>query len=361
MKAERIEVLLRSLQADRISSVPYGGGEKVRSCCPLAIWLHKSGKDSHPSFAVFSSEDESWCRCFACGFKGTLRDLVWKLQGLSGGDFSAVHLFITDNDQREVEGKAHLKKRKPSDFLYTPANAVTTAASDIGGAFDPVKEGDNAKSIQEHEHCVLEMVALLDAEAMEYLHGEKRGLDDAAIRKWKIGWHPGARRVSVPQYDRTQRLVNIGGRYVPTLFERMTPPEQRGWEPPSWMHGRGFKKDLYLFGEDKFVTDGSCRTGFLVEGMFDVVSLDSKGLPNVGAMCGSYLSYVQTCKILAWFDRLVIIPDGDKAGRDAAARISGALGPRMSHGVFVFDIPDGKDPDQLEPEIVQQIRHTYIG
>lgn len=360
MRAERIEALLRSLDAERVSRVPYGSGEKVRSSCPLAMWLHKSGKDSHPSFAVFSDDnDESWCRCFACGFKGTLRDLIWKLELVSGGDYSAVHAFITDNDHKELEAKVHVKPRSASDFYYTPPSGISAPSKEISGNLDFIKQADAAKSIDEFEPNVQKMIGLIDDEALDYLHGEKRRLNDDAIKKWKLGWHPGVRRISVPQYDRNQRLVNIGGRYVPRFLDRISSSEDKKWEPPSWMHGRGFKKDLYLFGEDKFCLDGQDRTMFLVEGMFDVISLTSKGLTNVGAMCGSYLGYVQTIKILSWFERLVIIPDGDQAGRDAADRIFSALNPRLPHGVFVFDVPDGKDPDQLDPEIVQQIRDTY--
>lgn len=356
MNVESVEALLSCLGADRISRAAYREGEMVRSSCPLAPWLHRNHADRHPSFAVLvQQEDESWCRCFACGFKGTLRDLVWRLEAKSKKKYPKAHDIITLNEVRSID---HDSDRQ-SAGIYSPPGIAKP--SDIGGsAFDPIQQADRAPSLTGHVHRVQEMIDLLDEEALAYLHGSKRNLNDDAIRRWKIGWHPGARRVSVPQYDRNHRLVNIGGRHVPTIIERLTDPEYRSWEPPPWMHAKGFRKEMFLFGEDKFDLTEPHKTMFLVEGMFDVISLDMRGLPNVGAMCGSYLSPIQQQKIIKWFERLVIIPDGDVAGYDAADRIRSMMGPVMAGGLFVYDTPEGLDPDQLSDDNIQEIRASFL-
>jgi DNA primase len=122
------------------------------------------------------------------------------------------------------------------------------------------------------------------------------------------------------------------------------------------MHSLHFKKELYLFGEDRF--DFNCEVMFLVEGMFDAIFLSMKGIPNVGAMCGSWLSKLQVNKIVKWFKKLVIIPDGDPAGVDAAERIMKQLGKRIN--TFVFDTPTGSDPDQLKDEHLADLTARFL-
>jgi hypothetical protein len=354
VKAQGIEFLLQALGAERV----FHRGDKVRSSCPLGPWRHSSGRDSNPSFAVFVKEkDTSHCRCMAasCGFKGTLLDLVMAVQVRSGRDLSKLQLFVKDNDQQD--NLSHLEKLKYGTHLYgvpresSPASnsSVLWSNPNAPDYSDPLVMAAAAPGLPAEEtERVEKMIELLDDEALYYLH-LKRGLTDDAIAAWKLGWHPQARRISIPQYDVSGRLVNVGGRYVPSVFD--------DWHPPPWMHAAGFKKELYLFGEDKFLLHESGKGGtmFLVEGMFDAIYLWSRGLRNVGAMCGSYVSRIQGDKIVKWFDRLIIVPDGDKPGYEAADRIMQLMGKRMRHGVHIYPTPDGKDPDQLTDDEIRDL------
>ena len=346
MKIELIIDLLNGIGAVKIKTIDSGNGQKVGAQCPFAQWRHVGGKDHNPSFIVFVNEDDrSWCKCHSCGFSGSLSDLLYKLEKTSGREYSKFHLILLYNENSQ-------KVRPPPPIWRIPGVDYSGPEWSQAGAKDHLGCLDMARDAkplsQEHVDLVDQMVNALDDESRDYLKN-KRGFTDVTIARWKLGWHPGARRISIPQYDFDGRLVNIGGRDVPTFL---------GWDHAPWMHSLGFKKELFLFGEDKFDV-GDCRgTAFLVEGMFDAIYLDQCGLRNVAAMCGSYLSKNQQNKLIKWFNRIIIIPDGDEPGRQAAKRIKdGEFGCRTR--VNVYDTPDGKDPDQLTLEQIEDMKKMF--
>jgi hypothetical protein len=288
----------------------------------------------------------------SCGFRGTMMDLVMKVQVNSGNDLSGLQLFIKDNDQQD--NGSRLDKLKHNACLYSIPKESTVGFwqnPDAPDFDDPLVMAKFAPALPMDDRTKAEkMAGLMDDESLWYLHTE-RGFDDNAIKKWQLGWHPVVRRISIPQFDRHGRLVNMGGRHVKSAFDT--------WDPPKWMHSKNFKKELYIFGEDKFnLSEDGKGTMFLVEGMFDAIYLDMKGIPNAGAMCGSYLSKIQCEKIVRWFDNLVIVPDGDIPGREAADRIMKSMGSRIN--TYIYNTPDGKDPDQLTDEEIEGIRARFL-
>jgi hypothetical protein len=347
--SSKIEEILRALNVANIKTT----GDKVRSSCPLAPWKHSGGHDNNPSFAVWIKEtDLSPFKCMSasCGFRGTLQDLVTKVQAKSGNDLSGLLLFVSNNDSQD--NGTRLEKLKHNACLYSvPREVGFWQNPDAPDFDDPLVMTKFAPALPADDRVKADkMIELLDDEALWYLHIE-RGFDDVSIKKWQLGWHPIVRRISIPQFDRHGRLVNMGGRHVKSAFDT--------WDPPKWMHSKNFKKELYLFGEDKFIVSPDGKgTMFLVEGMFDAIYLDMKGIPNVGAMCGSYLSKIQCEKVVRWFDNLVIVPDGDTPGREAADRIMKSIGSRIN--TYVYNTPEGKDPDQLTDEEINELKSRFL-
>ena len=70
-------------------------------------------------------------------------------------------------------------------------------------------------------------------------------------------------------------------------------------------------------------------------------------------MMGSSLSTEQENVLLKAFDRVVLLLDGDAAGRAA----SGAIAARLSRKCWVAEVqvPDGAQPDQLSLVAIQQL------
>lgn len=170
----------------------------------------------------------------------------------------------------------------------------------------------------------------LSEEATTYLAG--RGLSSETMAAWELG-HRGS-RIAIPIRDYKQRLVGISGR----LFG------SHG-SGPKYLHSLGFRRDFFLYGESKIVEG---RTGYVVEGFFDVIGLWQSGYTNGVAIMGSYPSKHQIEKFVRFFSDVVVLGDGDKAGREMALKVLEALRPRMP--ARIVEIPQGKDPADLSTD-----------
>jgi DNA primase len=84
-----------------------------------------------------------------------------------------------------------------------------------------------------------------------------------------------------------------------------------------------------------------------VEGCFSVMGLWQAGYPAV-ALMGSSMSEAQERIICANWRRVILLLDGDDAGRTGAADIL----PRLARHVFVrhINLPDDTQPDHLTPD-----------
>lgn len=360
MKAEHIEKLLFFLGCDKIRA----SGNKIRSTCPLAPWKHGGGKDDHPSLAVFVSDDDNSgvnCMSARCGFHGQLNELLFRFQALgsiSHEKMKPLFDFVREHDERSIEKRMSRIDAKAGHYAM-PSNGpgVVEGGKDYS---DPLLRASLNPPLPESAVEIMEkMRTWIDKEAMDYLTGPERLLTPETITKWKIGWHPQARRVSVPQYDRIGRLVNLSGRHVP-YWPSCVPLSDREKKAPKWMHSNGFDRELYLFGEDWLqIDDTSKGTVFLVEGAFDVIFLDQCGLKNPAGINGSYINDTQVDKILKWFDSVVILMDGDPPGIEAAQRIESRLSKRIHTVVHV--IPDGRDPNQMTIDEVEDLKSRFCG
>lgn len=316
----------------------------INGPCPLAPFTdkHKNKLDKHPSFGVSVNEGgKSGYRCFTCNAKGTLADLVVRLQHLAtqnGGQTSGFFELLSwvQEHDKDVPVSAPTMADRVAAAAYRPHRAVEVggiklsekAAKQVFGNkhFDP-----NAPEVFIEEH-VLESMAPLSQEALEYLLKERQLLA-STVTDWGLRWHPQTRRIAIPIRDYKGRLVGISGRTIsPTVR-------------PKFIHSEGYNRDRYLYGEHKLLESGS-GTGIVVEGFFDAMHLWQNGYKAV-AILGSYPSKMQVEKMVRFFGDIVVLPDGDTAGMDAAERVRDALKHRMP--VRIAPMQKGLDPDDLSP------------
>lgn len=179
---------------------------------------------------------------------------------------------------------------------------------------------------------------LKDVRYHEYL--EKRGITEATAKEFGAGFFPGKsnwltnHRIVIPIHNPQGELVAYAGRALEAF-------------DPKYLFPRGFRKSLALFNLHRVKGEEV----ILVEGFFPVMWLHQLGYHAVGLM-GSSLSDAQQ-KLLKRFKRVVIMLDGDEAGRAAAGTIAAKL--MKTRFVRVVDLPEGIQPDALSAEELRTI------
>jgi DNA primase len=133
------------------------------------------------------------------------------------------------------------------------------------------------------------------------------------------------------------------------------------WKQSKWIN-TPYKKSEYLFNlnraKKKIYENNLC---IIVEGYFDVMHLDQLGFENAVALCGTSLSDKQCELIFRYCDAVVVILDGDEAGRKATIN---SVHKARNNGLYahVVGLEEGIDPDDLELDqinfIISEIKNS---
>lgn len=379
--------LLKYVGCDKISS---GTNGWIRSTCPFARWTHSSGTDSTPSFGV-NLDGGFGYNCFSCGKKGRgAHNLVWSLQSLNkSADYTEASNLIRDGNYESFNFN--------SDSLFSKWDTSEVLDFRFGdGQTDelhPVAGGPGLLfgDYEEVKRESLPESVLDDFEKMHHQYLLKRGFSKEIIEKWELVVdidRLGNERIVFPIRDIDGRLLAFSKRVTwdrpkcqvcgyedppDTPKEKQTikfgsrrdkgDPREKGgcprcknrWVWPKYQHSKGFKRNLYLYGEHHI--DCDFNKGVVVEGNLDVVRLDQFGVRNCVATLGTNVGMKwptstspgeQMYRLTQYFNEVVLAPDGDKAGQkmlnDVASFFKG-----MEDIMWVnrLTMPSGKDPGEL--------------
>lgn len=213
------------------------------------------------------------------------------------------------------------------------------------------------------------------AEARAYL--ERRGLSDAAIARWDIGFAPDARqglfraltakgvapdliaeagltaaddagtpydrfrgRIIFPIRDARGRAISLGGR---AMDPNARAKYLNGPETPLFDKGRS----LFNLGPAREAS-GKGKPLVVAEGYMDVIALAEAGFAAVAPL-GTAVTEEQLALIWRIADEPIIALDGDKAGIRAALRVVDLALPLLEagRGLRFALLPEGMDPDDL--------------
>ncbi|MCE1165583.1 MAG: DNA primase [Bacteroidetes bacterium] len=207
---------------------------------------------------------------------------------------------------------------------------------------------------------------------------EKRGLDEAAIRSFGIGyardnWHDLMNhftenetysldelesaglviktekdgkyhdrfrgRLIFPVFNESGKVVGFGGRILKNDKETakyINSPETKVYLKSKILYGLNFSKD-HIRSNDYVI---------LVEGYMDVVSLFQAGIKNTVASSGTALTVEQVHLISRYTKNIVLLYDADVAGIKAARR---GIELILEQGLelSIVSLPDGEDPDSF--------------
>ena len=95
----------------------------------------------------------------------------------------------------------------------------------------------------------------------------------------------------------------------------------------------------------------------VVEGFFDCLKLHRAGVRSVVALMGSALYPSQECLLIERFRHVILMLDGDSAGRHATAEIAFRL--RSHCTVQVIHLAPDTQPDQMTSEEIWRVLRTH--
>jgi len=332
MDSRGIQNLLRRLGCERV----HVGAKWIKATCPLARWRHTKGTDTNPSFEIaIDDKGRSGWKCHSCTPEGRRPgepslNLINLINRLIVYNPSQVHKYraLAEVIQRTDLPSIEQMKARLAGVSSVPGPPREVAGVVVSEGFAKRGDGDFIE-LPALPEDLLEKFQPLSEEAREYL--EERGLSKATIQSWELGWHAGARRVSIPVRDIKGRLVGISGRALDSD------------QYPKFLHSNAFHRDFYLFGEHRCQTP---EVAYLVEGFFDAISLWQRGYRFPLCFMGSGISRFQVEKLVQLgFKEAVIVPDGDPPGVKIADGVLRSVSARMP--TRVIPMPDGADPDDL--------------
>lgn len=200
-----------------------------------------------------------------------------------------------------------------------------------------------AELVRKKEGCNSPLCFALTGVDHTHPYLAQRGVDPVTAAEFGIGFYcrPGlmSGRVVIPIHNRQGELVAYAGRAI------------NGRMPKYKLPG-GFHKSLELYNLHRAIATGS-QTVIVVEGYFDCVRVHQGGLPWVVALMGSSLSPEQERILIEWFERVILMLDGDAAGRAASLTIRTKLHQKCD--VTVIALGEGAQPDQMSTAEVRSM------
>lgn len=348
------EVKQRTSLVDLVSerTVVKQSGKNFSACCPFHT-------EKTPSFHI--NEEEGLYYCFGCGKKGNTFTFVMDTRSIS---FPEALRFLAQRAGVSMpeESKSHSRRTVPSG----DKNVLRRIISEVALIYE-----DNlwTKSSEGKDFLV------------------KRRVNDYTAKRFRLGfalsgkgnkslsqlvYEKVSKSLSVTQNDVVDALTTLGllrkrasGNLGELFWDRVMFPITKSDSSPLAFGGRilvnqegspkyinspespVFEKRRSFYGLGQgFLSAQKSKQVHIVEGYLDVISLSQLGIDNTFAVCGTALTEDHVKILKRFVSKVVLIFDGDGAGRAAAAK---TFAPFLNSGIEVVPVilDSGDDPDTL--------------
>lgn len=318
-----------------------GRGHQYTGLCPFPDHNEKS-----PSFSV--SESKQLYHCFGCKKSGNLFTFLETFSGLTFMDAveflarrAGIPLPATETEDKEKTNKSIYFRINKLAAAFFHRSLTTLPES------HPVRQYLMGRGITD---LAIETLKLgyapeaWDALAL-FLKQKQVPLDEAErlglirSRKENNGQFDLFRdRVIFPIISVQEEVVGFGGR---VLKKEQKPKYLNSPESPVFHKGKTFY-GLHLTGKNIRQKD----TAIVVEGYMDFTALHLAGIDNAVATLGTAMTEDHVRLLKKYTSRIVLMFDGDYAGRQAAER---SLTTVLHQGLcpLVIFLPDELDPDEF--------------
>jgi DNA primase len=173
-----------------------------------------------------------------------------------------------------------------------------------------------------------------------------RQLDPGTAARFGVGYYQGPGmmngRVVIPIHDERGRLVAYAGRAV-------------DGSQPRYRFPAGFGKSVVLFHFHRAAAAAG-DTAWVVEGFFDCMRVVQAGVENVVALMGTDLHERPAQLLTQRFSCVMMLLDGDEAGRRGSERAAARLRDRCE--VRVMRLPEGVQPDQMPARRLRELMES---
>lgn len=231
------------------------------------------------------------------------------------------------------------ERKRRTDRAHREARKIilkSARGSKFQGSRSVSKKSGTRKPIASVRREQLSYESFLPQAALEYLTA--RGISDASISAWQLGWLPEEKRIAIPARDELNKLKFLIKRGI---LDSQT---------PKYLYTEGFPKSSLLFGAGQ-IDLGMVRSEGLivVEGSIDVIRLHQHGLRNTVGILGTGIS-VQQRIILSRLrpKKVFLFFDKDTAG---VQNIEIATPMLRKYPTYVVRYPRNRsDPAEMEKE-----------
>lgn len=268
----------------------------IMTTCPF----HKGGQERKPSFGI--SRADGTCHCFACGWVGSLTEMISAVFGYDDGgsygekwlsrNFLALSVELRKPMELNLNRQRSQPKTKPIGFTE--------------------EELDSYRYIHPYMY--------------------KRGLTDEIIEEFDIGYDQKTSSITIPCYYADGTPAFIARRSVKTKFFNY--PEDA--EKP-------------VYGAERFYAQ-QYEFAVVCESVFNALTCWKWGLPAVALLGTGAREQYDILKNMP-VRKFILALDPDEAGRKGAKRLKDALN---GHKIITeFDIPEGYDLNDLDEKVLQ--------
>ncbi|AUM62796.1 DNA primase [Spiroplasma monobiae] len=330
-------------------------GRNYVSVCPFH-------DDSDPSMNV--SPDKKIFKCFVCGTGGNVITFVQEFNNITF--FKALSLIAKDL-KIEIDGLKNFEEKPKYNSKESILFEINKACAEFFNGL---------------------LISSLSVKAREYL--KTRKISENEIKRFKIGFCPNKvkvfdyltklgfskenifesgivyksgvdyncafeNRLIFPITDEEGNIIGFSGRIID---EKDSPKYKNSSE------NLIFKKSQLAYNFDHAKKEARIKNEIIIlEGFMDVISLESIDIKNTVAIMGTSMSDYHTKLFSRVAKRYKLFLDGDKAGVNAALKISQfLLGKNID--VTIIENQSGKDPDELvkagEKNLINQMIENSI-
>lgn len=289
-------------------------GENVQTNCPF----HKNGQERKPSFGVNGEIDK--CHCFACGWSGTIEEMISELYGYQDEGKFGKRWLIKRFNTVEIETRPNIMEG------FNGRNNITIRNNNDIHRFKQHIQGD--KSSEQYSGEITEE----ELDKYRYIHPYmyERGLTDEIIERFDIGYDRERKEITFPVRDIEGRCVFIAGRSVKSKFFRLP---------------KG--KDKPVYQGYRFIS-GDYKKAYITESFLNCLTCwkyDKPAMAMIGT--GNQKQYEILNKLPV--REYILAFDPDEAGRKATERFR-----KNVHGKIIKELvyTDNRDINDLQEEFL---------